>query len=140
MSVSQVLVILWRRGWITALTFLSAMLVAAGVLLFVPGRYDAVATASIDTGNSNPITQTGGSSATMIGLMQGNLIQLVTSHRVALDVVRRLNLTADPRVQAQYRKSGSFGRESIDDWYAESLVRGVDAEIHARHKCPVDQR
>ncbi len=126
MPVSQVLVILWRRGWIAALTFLSAMLVAGGVLLFVPGRYDAVATASLDPGNSNPITETGASSSQLIGLMQGNLIQLVKSHRVARDVVRRLNLTADPRVQAQYRKSDSFGRESIDDWYAEILVSSVD--------------
>ena len=58
MSISQVLVILLRRGWIVVLTLLTATIVAGGVLLFVPGRYDAVATASIDPGNVDPISQT----------------------------------------------------------------------------------
>ncbi len=105
------------------------MLVVAGVLLFVPGRYDAEATASIDPGEHNPITDMGGANNSAIGLIQGNLIQLVESHRVALDVVKRLNLTANPGVQAQYRESGTFGREGIDDWYAESLLKNVDAKF-----------
>ena len=55
MSPGQVLGIFWRRSWIAALTLVSAIVVAGGVLLFVPGRYDAVATASIDPGRSDPI-------------------------------------------------------------------------------------
>ncbi len=121
--------ILWRRGWIAALTLLSAMLVAGGVLLFVPGRYDAVATASIDPGHLDPITEMGSSSSAAIGLMQGNMIQLVTSQRVARDVVERLNLTANPQVQAQFRASDSFGRESIENWYAAGLLKNVDAKF-----------
>ena len=58
MSISQVLVILLRRGWIVVLALLTTMIVAGGVLLFVPGRYDAVATASIDPGNVDPISET----------------------------------------------------------------------------------
>ena len=48
MSVSQILVILMRRAWIIMLALLTTVIVASGVLLFVPGRYDAVASASID--------------------------------------------------------------------------------------------
>ena len=62
-------------------------------------------------------------------LMQGNIISLVTSHRVALDVVKRLNLTANPAVQESFRNSGSFGRESIDDWMASGLVKNVDPKF-----------
>ncbi len=58
MSVSQILVILMRRGWIVVLTLLTAMITAGGVLLFVPGRYDAVATASIDPGSVDPVSET----------------------------------------------------------------------------------
>ena len=58
MSISQVLVILLRRGWIVVLALLTTMIVAGSVLLFVPGRYDAVATASIDPGNVDPISET----------------------------------------------------------------------------------
>jgi uncharacterized protein involved in exopolysaccharide biosynthesis len=122
--------ILWRRSWIVALTFLTALIVAAAVLLLVPGRYDAIATASIDPGGLDPVSATPGGSATAIGLMQGNMLQLVNSERVALDVVKRLNLTANPRVQNDFRNSDSFGRETIDEWMAGSLLRNVEPKFN----------
>jgi succinoglycan biosynthesis transport protein ExoP len=127
-SISQVLLILLRRGWIVALVLLSTMIVAGGVLLFVPGRYDAVATASIDPGNIDPISEQSGGGG-LIGLMQGNILELVTSQRVAADVVKRLNLTANPQVQQSFRESGSFGRESIEEWMASSLTKSVDPKF-----------
>jgi polysaccharide biosynthesis transport protein len=130
MSIGQVLLILWRRGWIVALAFLTAVTVAAAVLTFVPGRFDAIATASIDPGGLDPVSATPGGSPTAIGLMQGNMLQLVSSERVALDVVKRLNLTANPRVQNDFRNSNSFGRESIDEWMAESLLKNVDPKFN----------
>src|SRR5271169_5675690 len=108
MSITQVLVILLRRGWIVLLALLTTMIVAGSVLLFVPGRYDAVATASIDPGNIDPISEQSGGAAPIM-LMQGNILQLVTSQRVSIDVVRRLNLTANPQIQQNFRDSGSFG-------------------------------
>ena len=129
MSISQVLVILLRRGWIVVLALLTTMIVAGSVLLFVPGRYDAVATASIDPGNVDPISETAAGGG-MVMLMQGNILSLVTSQRVAVDVVKRLNLTANPQVQQSFRESGSFGRESIDEWMASSLVKGVDPKFN----------
>ena len=77
MSVSQILVILLRRVWIVALALLTTVIVAGGVLLFVPGRYDATATASIDPGNLDPISD-GGGGLGAIGLMQGNILSLVS--------------------------------------------------------------
>jgi succinoglycan biosynthesis transport protein ExoP len=130
MSIGQVLLILWRRSWIVALAFLTAVSVAAAVLYFVPGRYDAIATASIDPSGLDPVSANGQGSATAIGLMQGNMLQLVSSERVALDVVKRLNLTANPRVQNDFRNSNSFGRESIDEWMAESLQKNVDPKFN----------
>ncbi len=55
MSFNQILGILLRRGWIAVLTALSALAVALAVLQYVPGSYDAVATASIDP-TVDPIT------------------------------------------------------------------------------------
>jgi polysaccharide biosynthesis transport protein len=127
-SVSQILVILLRRVWIVALALLTTVIVAGGVLLFVPGRYDATATASIDPGNLDPISD-GGGGLGAIGLMQGNILSLVSSERVAVDVVKRLNLSANPAVQANFRKSPSFGRESIEEWMAAGLVRNVDPKF-----------
>ena len=128
MSVSQILVILMRRAWIIMLALLTTVIVAGGVLLFVPGRYDAVASASIDPGNIDPISEMS-SGLGAIGLIQGNILSLVTSQRVAIDVVRRLNLTDNPAAQANFRKSSSFGRTSIDEWMAGGLVKGVDPKF-----------
>ena len=52
------------------------MIVAGNVLLFVPGRYDAVATASIDPGNVDPISETAAGGGMVLGLMQGNIFPL----------------------------------------------------------------
>jgi polysaccharide biosynthesis transport protein len=127
-SVSQVLAILLRRAWIVVLSLLTTTIVAGAVLLFVPGRYDAVATASIDPGNVDPITDMT-SSGGMIGLMQGNILALVSSQRVATDVVKRLNLAENPQAQQNFRKSSSFGRESIEEWMAAGLVTNVDPKF-----------
>ena len=128
MSVSQILVILMRRAWIVMLALLTTVIVAGAVLLFVPGRYDAVASASIDPGNVDPISEMS-SGLGVIGLIQGNILSLVTSQRVAVDVVKRLNLTDNPAVQANFRKSPSFGRESIEEWMADGLQRSVDPKF-----------
>ena len=128
MSVTQILVILLRRAWIVLLALLTTVIVAGGVLLFVPGRYDAIATASIDPGNTDPISEMSTGLGAM-GLIQGNTLSLVTSQRVAVDVVKRLNLTDNPAVQANFRKSSSFGRESIEEWMAAGLQRNVDPKF-----------
>jgi len=127
-SVSQILVILMRRAWIVMLALLTTVIVAGGVLLFVPGRYDAIASASIDPGNIDPISEMS-TGLGAIGLIQGNILSLVTSQRVAVDVVKRLNLTDNPAVQANFRKSSSFGRESIDEWMAAGLIKSVDPKF-----------
>jgi succinoglycan biosynthesis transport protein ExoP len=124
-SVSQILVILLRRAWIVVLALLTTVIVAGGVLLVVPGRYDATATASIDPGNIDPISEMSAGGGTIM-LMQGNILALVASQRVAVDVVKRLNLTNNPAVQQNFRKSPSFGRESIEEWMAAGLVGNVD--------------
>lgn len=124
MSIYQVLIILLRRSWIAALTLAMALAVATFVLWWVPGRYDATATATIDTSGSALVSQQAMSSATL-GLMQGNIMELVTSQRVASDVVRRLNLASSADAQQRYRKSPSFGRESIEDWMAEDISANV---------------
>src|SRR5271170_5315444 len=94
MSLQQVLYILWRHLWIAVLAFASTLVGAAAVVGFVPARYDAVATASIDPGQADPISGelTGTSS---IGILQGNLVALATSNQVALEVVKRLNMTSN---------------------------------------------
>ncbi len=92
----------------------------------VPPRYDAVATASIDPGATDPVTGLP-TAAGAIRLLQGNLVSLVKSHRVAVAVVKRLNLVANPALVSQYRASGAAGRVDLTEWLADDLLTHVDA-------------
>ena len=49
------------------------------------------------------------------------------SERVALAVVQRLNLAADPTMQQGFRHSEAFGRIPIEGWIADQLLRSVAA-------------
>jgi uncharacterized protein involved in exopolysaccharide biosynthesis len=129
MSPSQVLLILWRRIWIVALTFLAAVGVASAVLIYVPGRYDAVATASVDPGRSDPLAALGSPGPSMLAIVQGNLVALVESERVAVAVTKQLNLAADPDTQSAFRDSEAFGRVPIEIWIADQLLLSVDAKF-----------
>ena len=128
MSPRQLFIILVRRSLVIVITFL-ATLAGAGTLLYVlPARYDAVATATIDPAQSDPVTGQTAISGTM-RVMQGNLVALAKSTRVALEVVKRLNLATNPNYLAQYRASDSFGRMGINEWIAAELLAGLDAKF-----------
>ena len=128
MSVGQVLAILLRQAWILLLTLLSAAVAAWGVMQFVPARYEAHATASVDPGHVNPVSGNA-EYARSVELMQGNVLALVTSEQVALDVVKRLNMTQSPFVQENFRRSSSFGRTTIDQWAANGLRGNLEARF-----------
>jgi len=124
-SVGQVLAILLRQAWILALTLLSAAVAAWGVMQFAPARYEAHATASIDPGHVNPVSGNE-DYYRQIDLMQGNIVALVASEQVGLDVVKRLNLAQSPLIQQNFRRSSAFGRETIEDWIATGLRANLD--------------
>jgi succinoglycan biosynthesis transport protein ExoP len=128
MSPLQILSILWRRSWILILTFAAAMVGSVGVMLTVPPRYDAVATASIDPGQLDPVTgqQAGGG---FLRLLQGNLVNLAQSHRVAEMVVKRLNLVANPALVASFRASDALGRMDVTAWIADDLLSRLNASF-----------
>ena len=100
MSVSQILAILLRRAWIVMLTLLSTIITVGVVLQFVPGRYEAHATASIDPG-ADPISDMS-FRGDAITRMQGDIVSLVASQRVAMEVVKRLNWANDPQLQQDF--------------------------------------
>jgi uncharacterized protein involved in exopolysaccharide biosynthesis len=128
MSPLQVLSILWRRSWIVLLTFAATLIGSAGVMWLVPPRYDAVATASIDPGQTDPVTGLPIAGGAM-RLLQGNLVNLVKSHRVAVMVVKRLNLMANPQLVAQFRQSNAVGRVDVTEWIADDLLSRLDASF-----------
>ncbi|MCW6509055.1 GumC family protein [Lichenifustis flavocetrariae] len=144
MSINQILSILWRRLWLVLIGLVATVVGAAVVLAVVPPRYEAKATASIDTARADPVT--GDSSASSARGLMGGLMALIESQRIATDVVRRLNLTSDPQLTQQYLASGASGQLGINEWIAQSINKNVDAksmdgtnviEIHYRSPSPI---
>jgi succinoglycan biosynthesis transport protein ExoP len=130
MSPQQILLILRKRLWMIMLAFASTMAGAGGIMLLVPPRYDASATASVDAGQLDPVTGQASGAATMLRILQGNLVALAQSQRVATEVVKRLNLARDPNIAAAYQSSSSRDRVSIEEWIAsEYLVKNLDAKF-----------
>src|SRR6185369_11496120 len=103
MSPQQILLILRKRLWMIGLAFISTIAGAAGILLVVPPRYDALATASVDAGQLDPVTGQASGASTMLRILQGNLVALAQSQRVASEVAKRLNLARDPRIAEAYQ-------------------------------------
>ncbi|MBA7561587.1 hypothetical protein ES708_03226 [subsurface metagenome] len=128
MSPSQILIILWRRKWVIALAFCATMTGALAVLYLVPKRYEASTTATIDATQPDPVT---GQAAAVSGnrLLQGNLLALIKSQRVAQEVVKRIGLANSPQSISDYRTSGSVGAVTLTEWLADNLVRNIDARF-----------
>lgn len=126
MSVHQILSIIWRRLWLVLVGFVATAAGAAIVILVVPPRYDARATASVDFGRADPVT--GAEVGPQAGrLLIGTLTSLIESDRTATDVVRRLNLASDPQFSRDYLASGVSGQLGINEWIAQELSKSVNA-------------
>ncbi len=128
MSFMLVLQVLRKRFWIVGVTFLSTLVGAILVLIFVPARYDGIATASIDPSIVDPVS---GAMASINSAMivQGNLVALAKSNQVALAVVHRLNMDADAAAQSTYASSSDSGIVDIRQWLDNQLLDHVDAKF-----------
>lgn len=128
MTPKQVLIILRRRALTILLTLLGALVGAGLLLTLFPPRFDAQAVATVDPAQADPVT---GTAAGIAGIrfLQGNMVALVKSQRVAADVVRRLGLASNPGMIARYRSSEAAGRVDIVDWIASDILRNVEARF-----------
>jgi len=131
MSFAQVMYILWKRMGVISITFFSTLLAAVLFVLIVPPRYEGVASATLDSGALDPVNNTqmvSGSSSSVL-LVQGNLVGLAKSNQVALEVVKRLSLAADPTTIADYNSSKAKGVVDVSQWVANQLLDNVDAKF-----------
>lgn len=128
MSPKQLLSIILRRLWIIAFTLISTLAGAGAILYLVPARYDATATGAIDPGQVDPLTGQAPVS-NLVRIMQGNLIALVKSQRVAEEVSKRLNLQRNATFVDSYKASDAFGRVDFNTWMADELLKSLDAKF-----------
>jgi uncharacterized protein involved in exopolysaccharide biosynthesis len=115
MSLAQVFAIVRARWRVTAVITLSLVLILVGILKLVPRTYTAMATLMVSYelnqgGKEFPIGA--------VGSYMGTQVELITSDRVLLPVIRALNLVEDREFTAGLRDHDATAR---DVWVLKEL-------------------
>ncbi len=125
MTFGQFLSIL-RARWKIALTvFLATVVLTLIVSLLLPKQYTASASVVVDI-KPDPIAGMAYSMAVAPAYV-ATQVDVISSDRVALKVVRMLKLADNPQVQEQWRDE-TDGQGSIEVWLAEALQKKLSVK------------
>ncbi|MDR3515062.1 MAG: GNVR domain-containing protein [Azospirillaceae bacterium] len=128
MSLDQILTILRARAPIFLLALIGTLAGAVAVILLLPPQYDGVASAIVDVAQPDAVTGVAEAPA-FVHIEQGNMIALVKSQRVAVEVVRRLDLGRDPGTVVAYHDAGVSSAVSLENWIAGELLKHLVAKF-----------
>lgn len=126
MNPMQILTILRARKWIFLLTLGLTVATTIIVSLVLPKNYTATTTLVVNFKGTDPVT--GATIPAM--LMPGYLAtqtEIISSRRVARNVVEKLNLAASPVVREQF-EDDTEGQGDVNDWLADRLLQSLDVE------------
>lgn len=123
MSISQIFAILKARWVVLLSVFLTVVTIAALACVLLPKKYTSSSQVLIDVKSPDP----------MIGMVlpammspsyMATQVDLLSSERVAIQVIRRLHLTDNPAMQKQWREA-TEGVGSIESWLAGILAKSL---------------
>lgn len=125
MTFAQFLSILRGRWWLAVSVLVAITVLTLIVSLILPKQYVATASVVIDV-KPDPV------SAMMYQGMaspayMATQVDVIQSDRVALRVVRNLNLTNNPQIQTQWRDA-TDGEGAIEPWLAAQLQKNMDVK------------
>jgi chain length determinant protein EpsF len=134
LSLRQLLLIVKARWKTVLFTILFFVAIAVSLNFIFSPRYTATTTVVVDFKNGmDPI----------LGVILpqgqgyfGTQLQIMQSHKVAVDVVRRLKLDENAAAKAEWREE-TGGRGTLEDWLAELLLKKQDVKP-AREGTTVD--
>jgi chain length determinant protein EpsF len=127
MTPSQFLRILLARKRTVLLVLLLIFGVDVAITLLLPKKYTAVSTVVSDPRAPDPVY---GYMMPNYGGVEANIetqVDIITSDRVAMQVVRLLGLDKDAKAIEQWKTDGE-GRGTIEQYYATILEHGVDVK------------
>jgi len=126
MDASLFLSTLRARFGIFIATLAITVLVATALSLMWPKSYKATAAVVVDARNEQSLSDSNGVANVRerIGYMQTQ-VDILTSPKVALRVVKDLHLAESPKTLEQFAKSHPNGG-SVEQWLADALRRGVE--------------
>jgi chain length determinant protein EpsF len=124
MTLPQLLRALRARWALVMSIFVIFVLGAAAVSLLLPREYSATAMVVVDSRGTEMVSGVLWPSQLLPGYLSTQ-IDIIQSHRVALEAVRRLGLTKNPSAREQFiEATGGVG--TIEDWYAGMLLSGLE--------------
>ncbi len=125
MTFGQFISILRARKWAALLVFLLVVATTVGVSLLLPKQYTANASVVIDV-KPDPVAAMAFPSMAMPGFM-ATQVDIITSDRVALRVIRDLKLLDNPQLREQWLDE-TQGKGTIEQWLVDLLQKKLDVK------------
>lgn len=124
MTLTHFLAVLRARAGFALLVFALTVAAAVGVGALLPRAYEAQAQLVIDVGRPDPLTGAGLSGPLSAGYL-ATQVDVIRSERVALDVVRRLELERVPELVAAW-EAATQRQGSLTQWIARDLLQHLE--------------
>ena len=125
MTFGQFLSILRARKWAALLVFVLVVATTVTVSLLLPKQYTGAASIVIDV-KPDPVAAMMNPSMAMPSFM-ATQVDILTSDRVALRVIRDLKLLDSPQIREQWQTDGE-GKGTIEQWLIQLLQKQLDVK------------
>ena len=125
MTFGQFLSILRARKWAALLVFVLVVATTVVVSLLLPKQYTGTASVVIDV-KPDPVSAMLNPTMAMPGFM-ATQVDILTSDRVTLRVIRDLKLLDNPNVRAQWQTDAD-GKGTIEQWLVDLLQKKLDVK------------
>ncbi len=123
MTFGQFLAILRARKWVALLVFALVVATTVAVSLLLPKQYTATASVVMDI-KPDPVAAMAFPSMAMPSFM-ATQVDIMSSDRVALRVIRDLKLNDNPQIRQQWQDDAK-GVGTFEQWLVDLLQRGLD--------------
>ena len=123
MSARQLIETLLGRKRLFGTVLLTTVVLVVVVSLLWPKTYISESTVVVDSKSTDPVSGLAQSPEMMPSVI-ATQVDIITSHSVALKVVKKLRLSDNPTYREKY-DSATRGKGPIDDWIADYLLNKV---------------
>ena len=125
MTFGQFLSILRARFWAALLVFVGVVAATVAVSMLLPKQYTSAASVVVDV-KPDPVSALGYPSAALPGFM-ATQVDIITSDRVALRVIRDLKLLDNPALRQQWQEEAQ-GKGTVEQWLVDLIQRKLDVK------------
>ena len=125
MTFGQFLSILRARLWVALAVFFTVVIATVAVSLLLPKQYTGAASVVVDI-KPDPVSALSFPAAAMPGFM-ATQVDIITSDRVALRVIRDLKLLDSPQLREQWQDEAQ-GKGTIEQWLVDVLQKKLDVK------------